>query len=247
MVALLPIGAPDYDRGEWPHWTDQDGDCQDTRHVVLTAESRTAVTYRTDRRCRVKTGQWYGAFTGQTITSPSDLDVDHLVPLDNAHRSGGWAWSGERKCEYANNLTDPDHLTAVTSGANRSKRAKGPERLRPPGGPSWCRYATGWTTIKATWSLTVTQPELTVLRGIPGTCPSPPQVEVMQKEDKGPVQETAGQPAEAGQTAAYGSCGEAEAAGEDRIRGSKGKGSGFPRSMPPGVRDGDGDGVVCEC
>ena len=67
----------------------------------------------------------------------------------------------------------------------------------------------------------------------------------MQKEDKGPVQETAGQPAEAGQTAAYGSCGEAEAAGEDRIRGSKGKGSGFPRSMAPGVRD--GDGVVCEC
>ena len=77
MVAPVPSGAPDYDRGEWAHWTDQDGGCQDTRQMVLTAESLTAVTYRTDRRCRVKTGQWYGAFTGQTITSPSDPDVVH--------------------------------------------------------------------------------------------------------------------------------------------------------------------------
>ena len=151
-----------------------------------------------------------------------------LVPLDNAHRSGGWAWSGERKREYANNLTDPDHLTAVTSGANRSKRAKGPERRRPPGGPSWCRYATGWTKIKATWSLTVTQPELTVLREIPGTCPSPPQVEVMQKEDKGPVQETAGQPAEAGQTAALRLMRRSRGRRRGPDTGQQGKGQGSP-------------------
>ena len=44
----------------------------------------------------------------------------------------------------------------------------------------------------------------------------------------------------------YGSCQDAEAAGEQRVQGSKGPGWGFPKSMVPSVRDGDGDGVVCE-
>ena len=34
--------------------------------------------------------------------------------------------------------------------------------------------------------------------------------------------------------------------GEPRVQGSKGGGRGFPKSMVPSARDGDGDGVVCE-
>ena len=44
----------------------------------------------------------------------------------------------------------------------------------------------------------------------------------------------------------YESCEEAEAAGEMRVKGSKGDGEGFPTSMVPSARDGDSDGVVCE-
>ena len=46
--------------------------------------------------------------------------------------------------------------------------------------------------------------------------------------------------------AAYASCDEAEEAGERRIHGSSGPGVGFPKSLVPSARDGDGDGVVCE-
>ena len=44
----------------------------------------------------------------------------------------------------------------------------------------------------------------------------------------------------------HGSCEEAEAAGEERVQGSRGGGRGYLKAMVPSARDGDGDGVVCE-
>ena len=44
----------------------------------------------------------------------------------------------------------------------------------------------------------------------------------------------------------YDGCDAAEAAGLERVKGSKGDGKGFPREFVIGPRDGDGDGVVCE-
>ena len=48
------------------------------------------------------------------------------------------------------------------------------------------------------------------------------------------------------QTSNYGSCEEAESAGEQRVQGSRGGGRGFLKAMVPSVQDGDGDGIVCE-
>ena len=62
-VAPIPADIPEYDRGDWKHWVDADGDCQDARQEVLIAESLVSVTFETDRQCRVETGRWFGAFT----------------------------------------------------------------------------------------------------------------------------------------------------------------------------------------
>ena len=96
--------VPEYDRGEWRHWLDEDDDCQDARQETLIAEADGPLTYETDDNCRVETGRWVDPYTLAVFEDPSDLDVDHVVPLANAHRSGGWAWTRERKADYANDL-----------------------------------------------------------------------------------------------------------------------------------------------
>ena len=171
-VADLSDDIPKYDRKQWRHWADEDGDCQDARQETLIAESTIAVTYTADDRCRVESGRWVGPYTGTEVTDPSDLDIDHMVPLANSHRSGGWSWSSEKKSSYANHLAYPGHLVASTARANRAKEAKGPEEWRPPNGDYWCQYALDWIEIKRAWDLTATEEEVNALREMTGTCES---------------------------------------------------------------------------
>ena len=242
-VATVPGDLPTYDRDDWRHWIDEDDDCQNTRHEVLIAESQTAVTYNSDKQCQVAVGQWFGAFTGTTVTEASKLDIDHLVPLANAHRSGGWAWGAERKQQYANSFDGPDHLIAVTASANRSKGAKAPDEWRPPNESYWCQYAVDWITVKQTWQLTVTPSEAEALQDMLETCASPPLLTITETDPTSDPASPTPTPM-AGDT--YASCDAAEEAGEQRVRGSAGQGRGFPISKVPSARDGDGDGVVCE-
>ena len=54
------------------------------------------------------------------------------------------------------------------------------------------------------------------------------------------------EPEPQGDTSVYGSCEEAEEAGESRVQGSVGGGRGSPKAIVHSARDCDGDGVVCE-
>ena len=165
-MAEVPAELPVYSRDDWRHWIGEDGDCQDPRNEVLLASSLADVAYRSDRRCRVASGQWFAPYSGTLVTVPGELDIDHMVSLADAHRSGAWQWSPELKRLYANYLDDPNHLIAVTARANRSKGARGPEEWKPPDRSYWCRYAVDWTTIKHKWDLTATPAEFAALDGM---------------------------------------------------------------------------------
>ena len=259
-VAPIPTDIAEYCRSQWKLWTDEDGDCQDARQEVLISESLVEVTFESERECRVESGQWYGAFTGTYVEAPGDLDIDHLVPLKNAHDSGGWAWNSERKQEYANYLGDPDHLVAVTRGANRSKGAKGPEEWRPPDEGYWCQYAKDWTEMKMEWGLSMTQRETDAVIDMLDTCEEPVEVKaeraggaagtdtsgLVATKEATATPTLAQEPKPEGNASVYESCEEAVQAGESRVQGSVAGGRGFPKEMVPSARDGDGDGVVCE-
>lgn len=160
FLSLLPLPSqaliPAYDRKEWLHWVDVDGDCQNTRHEVLIATSKRAVTFRTDQHCRVIGGHWYGVYLGRAYYSSEEVDIDHLVPLSKAHESGGYLWSHQMREEFAN---DPDNLQPVDRQENRVKGNRGPEEWRPPNRNYWCEYARRWRHVKEKYNLEVSDAE----------------------------------------------------------------------------------------
>ena len=120
---------PEYLRKQWRHWTDADGDCQDTRQEVLIEESEISVAFKSTEECKVASGRWTDPYSGEVFIDPTKLDVDHMVPLRNAQRSGGWEWTKQRRREYANDLDNPEHLIAVKPSLNRSKSDRGARQM----------------------------------------------------------------------------------------------------------------------
>jgi hypothetical protein len=186
QIAAISADLPNYDRKTWKHWIDEDSDCQNTRHEVLIEESSKEVTFKRNKRCQVATGEWLAPFTDSLVTDAIELDVDHMVPLKNAHDSGGWAWDRKKKAAYANEMGYANHLIAVTASANRQKGAAGPEEWRPTDQGYWCEYAIDWVQIKSRWGLSATQAEWTSLQEMLRRCSDPPLIAVVQPEDVPP-------------------------------------------------------------
>ena len=176
--AVPQSGAPDpaietgpvpYDRSLYRHWIDVDGDCQNTRHEVLIAESQIPVQLDA-RGCRVVAGRWYDPYTDQIFTDPRRLDVDHLVPLAEAHRSGADVWTSQRRQDYANDLAHLDTLIAVDAGANRSKGAKDPAGWLPPNDNYHCEYVAAWVRVKSKWQLQMDRGERAAIDKVRSEC-----------------------------------------------------------------------------
>jgi hypothetical protein len=122
VITAVPEDLPKYNRSNWNHrWIDADGDCQDTRAEVLIAESALDVSFGIDGQCTVDGGQWLTPFTSTVVEFARLLDIDHTVPLANAHRSGAREWSPQRKLDYFNDLSFDGHLIAVALSVTRSR------------------------------------------------------------------------------------------------------------------------------
>ena len=115
------------------------------------SESLTPVE-RDTSGCRVTSGRWYDPYGGSTLTDPTLVDVDHLIPLAEAHRSGAHAWSRERRAAFANDLSHPDTLIAVSQSENRSKADRDPLSWMPQS-PYRCLYIQRWRDTKMRWDL----------------------------------------------------------------------------------------------
>jgi hypothetical protein len=165
-VTMLPVAVErrrGYDRDKFRHWVDANNDCQDTRDEVLDTESVTEVS-----GCDITTGEWKSYYDGEVWTDSSDVDIDHLVPLAEAWDSGARRWTAGTRTRYANDLSDPRPLVAVTDNVNQSKSDQDPAEWMPELGK--CRYVREWVAVKIRWRLSVNRPEKQELRSRADNC-----------------------------------------------------------------------------
>ena len=147
-----------YSRSLFKHWVDADKDSCDTREEVLIIES-TSPAQVDAYGCKVIEGNWLSPYDNMGHTNPSELDIDHMIPLKEAWDSGAHNWSSSQRQLFANDLSDPRSLIAVTAGQNRSKSDRDPSNWIPPNNSYLCTYLAEWVAIKFRWQLSMDQSE----------------------------------------------------------------------------------------
>ena len=75
-----------------------------TRETVLGRDGSSVVV---DSSCAAVSGTWYSPYDGVTEFAASDIDIDHVVALAEAWRSGASGWTTSRRESFANSLSTP--------------------------------------------------------------------------------------------------------------------------------------------
>jgi len=241
-----------YDQDQFKYWVRKNDTGCDTRFAVLKEESLIPMT---SDGCDETAGEWFSSYDGVTVTDPSDIDIDHMIPRSEAWNSGASKWTAEKREEFANDLTNPKTLVAVSFSSNRSKGNKDPAKWMPT--TDGCVYVSDWIDVKHEWNLSVDVaekkaminvlsfckmddataallPDPATVENVDGTIPAAPATEEAPAESAGPAPV-----AEGGNDPQYGSCKEAQSNGYGPyIKGQDAEYEWY--------RDGDNDGDVCE-
>ena len=158
-----------YVRELFPHWKDLDGDGCDTREEVLIRDSQTKAQVD-PFGCVVVAGDWLSPYDGARWSDKGNVDIDHVVALKEAWDSGAWAWTTSQRTLFANDLSDPRTLLAVTDSVNQSKSDKDPSNWLPPLASYHCTYISDWVAVKARWKLSMDQSEYGRVKKLVDNC-----------------------------------------------------------------------------
>ncbi|WP_221339844.1 GmrSD restriction endonuclease domain-containing protein [Bifidobacterium vespertilionis] len=167
--------APGYEREEFGKtWVDVDGNNCGTRDDIL-ARDLTNITKKDD--CRVATGTLNDPYTGTVIDfvrgtdggNDGGVQIDHVVALSNAWKSGANGWTRDQRIAYAN---DPYVLLAVDDQANQDKSDSAADKWLPSNAAYRCDYVARQIGIKSKYKLTVTNTERDAMNLVLATCPA---------------------------------------------------------------------------
>ncbi|GGD19331.1 hypothetical protein GCM10007231_18080 [Nocardioides daphniae] len=177
-VPRSPAGLPAYDRDAFGRaWDDVEGNGCNQRDDVLLRDAVPGTTVLGRQgACRhdVLAGTWIDPYTGRELVLDDLKDlrraqavqIDHVVPLAEAWRSGASQWSSARRRAFANDL---DVLLAVDGPTNMSKGDDDPAAWRPRQSHQ-CAYAARWVVVKRDWGLAVDESERRALTEMLSTC-----------------------------------------------------------------------------
>lgn len=145
-----------------------------TRDTIL---ERDMTDVKKNAKCQVVSGTLADPYTGRTIyftrgpKTSANVQIDHVVALQDAWASGARDWTQEKRVEYANS---PDVLLASDGPANMAKgngldfngtsrwltqKTGAPDVWMPDNTAYRCDYMAKRAQIKKQWGLTMTARE----------------------------------------------------------------------------------------
>lgn len=180
ILRQIPVHAADsmdgYSRSEFgAPWADDNDDqfghngC-DTRDDILARDLENVVR---EGRCKVVSGVLHDPYTGRTIEfqrgrkTSTRVQIDHLVPLADAWRTGAQRLSPQERVNLAN---DPRNLLAVDGPANESKGGRDASEWLPPNRAFRCAYVARQAVVKAAYRLFATPMEKNAMTRILSSC-----------------------------------------------------------------------------
>ena len=177
LLASLPIKgrAPKtgYDRAMFGQaWADVDRNGCDTRNDILKRDL-TGITYTNSVPCKVQSGTLADPYTGTAISflrgsgTSTKVQIDHVVALSDAWQKGAQQLTAEQRTAFAN---DPLNLQATDGPTNQKKSDGDAATWLPPNKGFRCEYVARQISVKATYSLWVTQAEHDAMARILADC-----------------------------------------------------------------------------
>jgi hypothetical protein len=270
LLATLPVKgrAPKtgYDRALFGQaWLDVDRNGCDTRNDMLKRDL-TGITFTNSVPCKVQSGTLADPYTGTTISfqrgsaTSNAVQIDHVVALSDAWQKGAQQLTTEQRTAFAN---DPLNLQSTDGPTNMKKGDGDAATWLPPNKGFRCEYVARQISVKATYSLWVTQAEHDAMARILADCAG----QLAPTNEKAPVAAAAPAPAPASAPAPavapapalaapapfvpapapapaapaavyFANCAAAKAAGAAPIRAGQ---AGYRAAL-----DRDNDGVACE-
>ena len=108
------------------------------------------------------------AFVRGASTSAA-VQIDHVVALENAWKSGAHAWTTADKYRFSN---DPYNLLAVDGDANQEKGSASADLWLPSNSSYRCDYVSRQIAVKAKYHLSVTSSERQAMLTVLHACPN---------------------------------------------------------------------------
>lgn len=152
-------------------WADPDGNGCDARNDALQA-ALDDVELLGDG-CRVASGVFTDPYSGETVDfergpdTSDDVQIDHVVALYNAWRTGAQDLTFDERVALAN---DPINLQPTIDWVNDDKQASDASQWLPPDASYHCTYVSRQILVKATYDLWVTPSEHDAMRDVLAGC-----------------------------------------------------------------------------
>lgn len=153
-------------------WQDVDQNGCNTRDDILKRDL-TGDEYRDANQCVVTHGWLADPYTGRNIeftrgqSTSSKVQIDHVVSLSDAWRSGAWQLPYGQRVAIAN---DPLNLIATDGPTNASKGDKDASQWLPPNAAERCDYVSRQVAVKLKYALSVTPGEQRAMKSVLLTC-----------------------------------------------------------------------------